>query len=366
MFRKVSVIAISSLVLTAIAQPIDFKDMNGRTVHLPHKVERTVTTPMPASAVFTAVNQSVKGLEGMHGSTHKNLPTMLLPALVPGIEDVRHDITRGSSFTPNVESLLEINPDIVWQWGHMGDELLAPIEAAGLRAVALNYGTEAQTQRWIELFATSLGNPERGQQINQWRQNIRAKVEQQVASIPPQKRQTILYLSRYKTGIAAAGLSSNFTEDSSIAGGRNVNDSKASAPTINVEQILIWNPDVIVLTNFEHDLTPQMLYNNPMLSDIHAVRHQRIYKVPAGAYYWDPPSQDSPLYWVWLAKLLYPDTVTLDLRAEIRDAYQMLYGYAVSDAQIDRLLHMEANRSSRHYLRSFATQPAITAQTTVR
>ena len=352
--------------LAYAAPAIELQDMNGRVVRLSEPVRSTVALPMPAGPAFAAVNQGAQGLNGIHQATHDNLRTTLLPQMMPAITQVRHDITRGSGFVPNVESLLEIRPQLVWQWGNMGDELLAPIEAAGIPVAALRYGTEEQTQQWITMFAQSIGKPERGQAINQWRQQVRQQVQQQVSAIAADKRLKVMYLSRYKTGMAAAGQSGNFHADIAIAGGSNVNTSKASAPTINVEQILLWNPDIIVLNNFEHDLTPASLYNNPMLAHLNAVRQQRVYKAPAGGYYWDAPSQDSPLFWIWLSKLMYPDAVNLDLRAEMRRAYQLLYGYAINDAEIDQALHLTLHRKSQGYAQRFAahtTSPAAAALT---
>ena len=343
---------------SAASPEIAFKDLNGRAVLLSAPARSTVTLPMPAGPTFATVQQGTQGLSGMHDATHNNLPTMLLPQMFPALSKVRHDITRGSGFVPNVESLLEIQPDMVWQWGHMGQELLAPIEAAGLTVGALRYGTEENTQQWITLFAQSTGHPERGQTMNVWRQQVRHEVEAQVADIAPSKRLKVMHLSRYKTGLAVAGQAGNFQADIGIAGGYNVNDSKAGAPIVNVEQLLLWNPDMIVLTNFEHDLKPETLYSDPMLASLTAIQQQRVYKVPAGGYYWDAPSQDSPLYWIWLAKLMYPDAVTLDLRAEMRRAYQMLYGHAVTDAQIDQALHLRVNRSSQSYARIFERSAA--------
>lgn len=339
---------------------VQFQDMNGRTVALPAPVKKTVTLPMPAGAVWSTVAQSTVSLAGMHEASHRNLSSMLLPEIFPGLQQVRSDITRGSGFVPNVESLLEIQPDLVWQWGHMGQELIAPLEAAGLKVAALRYGDEAQTQRWITLFAQSQGHPDRAVKINAWRNAVLSKVQAQIAQVPQDQRQKAMYLSRYKTGMAAAGQSGNFHDDVARAGGRNVNTSKASAPTINIEQILLWNPDVIVLSNFEHDLTPEKIYSDPMLSSVDAVRHRRVYKAPAGGYYWDAPSQDTPLYWMWLAKLMYPQQVQLNLRDEVRQAYQSLYGFAISEQQIDQLLHLPLNRASRDYAASFAL-PATTA-----
>lgn len=353
-----SALALCVSCASSAAEPIAFSDMNGRQVRLSGPAQRTVMTPMPGSAIYTAVNRGTTGLVGMHPSSHDNLPTMLLPQIFPQMAQVRHDITRGG-FTPNVESLLQINPDIVWQWGHMGDELLTPLKAAGLNAAAIRLGQEAEVRQWLTLFATSLGKPERATEMIAWRQRMQDKVRAQVSRVPQAERLRVLYLSRYKTGIGAAGAGSTFQFDAEVAGGINVNDSQAAAPTINIEQLLIWNPQVIVLTNFERSLTPEALMREPLLAQLDAVRNQRVYKVPAGGYYWDPPNQDSPLYWIWLAKLLYPQAVTLDLRAELRSAYRLLYGFEISQAQIDQVLHWDLNRHSANYTSAFAAPQAL-------
>ena len=359
--KRVLPLLICMVSVASNAADIRLTDMSDSRVVLAKPASRTVTLPMPASAIFATVNGGATGLAGMHPSAHDNLSTMLLPAIYPAMEQVRHDITRGG-FVPNVESLLQIDPDIVWQWGHMGDELVKPLKAAGLKTATITYGKEENVRRWIRLFAQSLGKPERGEALIAWRQAMEQKIRHQVAAVSPSKRLKILYLSRYKTGLAAAGYSSNFQFDAEVAGGQNVNTLKVAAPTINIEQLLIWNPDVIVLTNFERGLTPATLYADALLSDVSAVRNKRVYKVPAGGYYWDPPSQDSPLYWLWLAKLLYPNDIKLDLRQEMRSAYRLLYQFDITDAQIDQVLHADVNKRSAHYLDAFSASQKTAAR----
>ena len=365
MFCSITALKVSALVFmvlaagnAAAAGPVQINDMQGNRVTLAQPAKRSVTLPMPASAIYAAVNGGVDGLAGMHPSAHDGLPTMLFPQLYPAINDVRHDINRGG-FAPNVESLLQIKPDLVWQWGHMGDELIQPLKAAGIPTAALMLGKEAETRQCIKLIAQSLGKPERGEQLVAWREQMERKVRAQVAKVPANQRLKIMYMSRYKTGLAAAGQSSFFQYDSEIGGAVNVNTLKVAAPTINIEQLLMWNPDVIVLTNFERGLTPETLYKNPLFADISAVKARRVYKAPAGGYYWDVTSQDSPMYWVWIAKLLYPQQVTLDLRAEMHAGFKLLYGKDVTDAQIDQVLHWGTNHQSAHYAQAFAAPQTV-------
>ena len=63
--------------------------------------------------------------------------------------------------------------------------------------------------------------------------------------------------------------------------------------------------------------------------------------MPLGGYRWDPPNQESPLTWMWTANLLHPEVFDYDLRAEMREAYRVLYDYELSDADIDEILWIE-------------------------
>ncbi|TOL40262.1 ABC transporter substrate-binding protein, partial [Vibrio parahaemolyticus] len=52
----------------------------------------------------------------------------------------------------------------------------------------------------------------------------------------------------------------------------------------------------------------------------------------------------------WLAMIFHPETVKVPIREEIRQRYQQLYGYNVSEQQIDGILQMGMNKKSLHYL----------------
>ncbi|MGO7165380.1 hypothetical protein ACCS78_41040, partial [Rhizobium johnstonii] len=58
------------------------------------------------------------------------------------------------------------------------------------------------------------------------------------------------------------------------------------------------------LNAFEAKLNVDWVYNDPILSLTNAAKSKRVYKMPLGGYRWDPPSQESPLSWMWTANLL--------------------------------------------------------------
>lgn len=332
----------------AIAAPIVFEDMLGNSVNLPAPTQRAVTLPMPAGSLLISLDGGAGHLAGMHPNAYELMKDGLLASLFPATARVRSDITRGG-FVPNVETLLQMQPDLVWQWGHMGDDLIAPLRNAGLPTAALVYGTEARTREWIRLIGLSLGQEARAQAQLQWRDAVRADIQAVTQGIAAAKRPGVLYLSRYAPQLRAAGGNTSFDDDIRLAGGRNVSAAITSSQTVNIEQIMAWAPDVILLNNFETELTPATLYQDPLFADIPAVRDRRVYKVPLGGYLWDPPSQESPLYWQWLSLLLHPETFSWPLRDNISRAYGELYGQRPDAGQIDALLRVKINEGAAGY-----------------
>jgi iron complex transport system substrate-binding protein len=73
--------------------------------------------------------------------------------------------------------------------------------------------------------------------------------------------------------------------------------------------------------------------------------------MPLGGYRWDPPNQESPLAWLWLAQLLHPARVDADLRRVIAESYAWIYGTSPTAAQIDAILRLEMQRDAHGYAR---------------
>jgi iron complex transport system substrate-binding protein len=335
----------------ATAEPILLKDMMGHTVELAGPVRKSVTIPLPASSLFMALDGGSAHLAGMNPRAYQHMQNGILRKIFPSALKIRHDITR-SGFAPNVETLLEINPDLIWQWGHMGDDLLTPLHEAGLPVAALLYGDERRTHEWVRLMGAALGKPERAQTLLDWRERTEKQIRAITNRIPQHARPRVLLLSRYRPEYRVAGAESNFNFDVTLAGGVNVAAaSGGSGRPVNIEQLMEWNPQIILLNNFETDLSPEMIYADPLWSDIQAVRERRVYKIPAGGYFWDPPSQDSPLHWQWLSMIAHPAQFKWPLRARIAEAYRLLYQYDPSPQDIDTVLHVNMNKASRGYER---------------
>jgi iron complex transport system substrate-binding protein len=148
---------------------------------------------------------------------------------------------------------------------------------------------------------------------------------------------------RLKVYVAGTGIFKTFAGDFfqtfmvRSAGGVSVSEQLTGGKVgVSPEQVLIWNPDVIILTSYTLDTVSDVLAN-PKLQNVAAVRDHRVYVMPRYVVSWDMPVPESFLGTMWLAHKLYPDQVRFDMSAEITQFYQQFYGFTVPAADLAAL-----------------------------
>ncbi|HML49237.1 MAG TPA: ABC transporter substrate-binding protein, partial [Clostridia bacterium] len=113
--------------------------------------------------------------------------------------------------------------------------------------------------------------------------------------------------------------------------------SKGTGNEVDMEQILNWNPDVVIFA-------PGSIYatvaGDANWQTISAINSGNYYEVPMGPYNWMgfPPSVQRLLGLMWMAKLLYPQAADYDLYAEAAQYYRMFYHCELTQAQYDALV----------------------------
>jgi iron complex transport system substrate-binding protein len=335
--------------LPASAQEVVFTDQAGREVRLPKPADRVVSIVIPMASTLIALDGSTSKLVGMNPTAKSAIMQGILGKMFPEAKDIPSDVTS-PSFVPNVEALAAVNPELVIQWGNEGEDKVAPLLNAGLNTMLILYGTEDLTRGYMTMAAKAIGRPERIGELVGWRDRMEKEIEGKVASIPEDKKPRVLYLASALSGLSASGTKGNYTEWAiELTGGRNAAAELSGTVAINKEQIADWNPDVIFLNAFEADLNTDWVYKDPILSLTNAAQNHKVYKLPLGGYRWDPPSQESPLSWMWMANLLHPEIFHYDLRAEMKKAYKSLYNYDLADVDIDGILRIAMQGEAADY-----------------
>ena len=114
-------------------------------------------------------------------------------------------------------------------------------------------------------------------------------------------------------------------------------DSKGTGNEVDMEQILNWNPDVILFA-------PGSIYDtvaeNENWQTITAIKNGAYYEVPMGPYNWMgfPPSVQRLLGMMWMTTVLYPNAADYDLYTEVSSYFQLFYHCELTQAQYDALV----------------------------
>ncbi|WP_451985091.1 ABC transporter substrate-binding protein [Azospirillum endophyticum] len=347
--------AAAALLLVALspgpggAAEIRTTDLAGNAIVLSKPAERIVALPAPSAPTVIAADRSADRLVGMHQTVSEVAKGGLLGRLFPRLDRLPASLLSAgkSAFMPNVEAIAALEPDLVLQRGELGLQVVSPLAEAGLKTALVVYGDEETTRRNIRLMADLTGHPERAQALIGWRDEVLGRIRR--PDRDPGKAPTVLFLSRLAGHLVVTGKGTPTDFAIAVAGGRNLAAERGGSITVTAEQIMIWDPEVILLNSADRDLQPADIRNDPLLSGTAAAKAGRVYKVPVGAFRWEPPNAENPLLWLWLAKLFHPDAHNYDMRAEVRRGIALVYGSEPTDAEIDRLLLADVNKGTLNY-----------------
>ncbi|WP_367159153.1 ABC transporter substrate-binding protein [Kozakia baliensis] len=109
---------------------------------------------------------------------------------------------------------------------------------------------------------------------------------------------------------------------------------------VTIEQILVWNPDIVILGADAGDTA--LLTQDPLWQRVKAVQDRRVYRNPAGVFNWDRYSAELLLQLEWSREIIQGGKVDRPaMIARIRDFYRRFYRYDLGDADATRILDAE-------------------------
>lgn len=333
------------------ADDVTVTDVNGFSVTLTEPSQRSAPLPPPLGTFAIAIPGDADHLVTAHPWSKSVMMQGSLAGYFPSLAELPTGAV-GGGFVPNIEELLATDPDLVFQVGFIGDDVLAPIIAAGLPVLTINVTANDDAMDWIPMMGAAYGVEDRADRILSWRQETLASITRILADLSDEDRPTVAHLARYGDALRVVGGGHFRSWQIEAMGGVNVaSDVRQRSAEISAEQLIAWDPEILLLNAFQPDLTPQMVYNDPVLQSLRAVRERRVYAFPVGGDRWEAPVAESPLGWMWLSELLHPDRFRWDDTAEITAAHEMLYGQAPSPGAIGQILKLDANQGSTGYER---------------
>ena len=337
-----------SIMLAAVmlAQPVSAREVTdsaGRSVEIPDTVN-TVFAAGPPAAILLYV---------LAPDTMTGWPRALREGERPYIAEAYRDLPETGRLTgrgggANLERVLEINPDLILDFGSVRDtyvDLANRVQAqTGLPYILIN-GRFEETPAALRLLGEALGRAERGQRLSAHVEDLFGKIDAILQNVPEDQRPRV-YLARGPDGLETGMKGSINTEIIERAGGRNVADDGGLTQGLvraSMEQVIAANPEIIVTWDSTFYAN---VFNDPLWQTIDAVRDGRVYLAPSAPFGWidRPPSLNRIMGLKWMAGLLYPDRWQGDLRSDARAFYNLFYHVDLDDTELDRLLEWAEGR----------------------
>lgn len=318
-------------------EKIVITDQLGKTIELDGVPKKVATTIMPFPYIYYAVMGNSDNLIGCNPSSITAYENSALKYMYPELANANTSFVD-TSFVVNIEELLKLEPDVVFQWNYM-DEEIEKMEAAGIKVVALEYGTLEDLEEWIRIIGTMFDKEERAEElITYFHENV-AEVEEKIGTLSMEDYENILILYD-DLKVCGEGFYEYWVGKSGAI--NPAQDLSGEALNVNMEQIYEWNPSIIYIGNFT-DIQPSDLIENKLegqdWSVVDAVKKGQVYKIPIGGYRWDPPGVETPLMVKWLAKIQHPKLFKdMDMREEVAEFYKDVYNFELTEEMLDEIL----------------------------
>lgn len=250
---------------------------------------------------------------------------------------------RGS--TVPLEALLELAPDLVLDAGTADATYVSGMqrvsEQTGL-PTALIQGRMAEHAAQLREVGALLCVAGRGRQLAAEAQHVLDLAARVRESIPASRRPRVYY-GRGADGLETGRPGSINVELLEFCAGHNVaaDMKQGSLSRVSPEQLLLWNPEVIVTQDAGF---ARRVRTDPLWRDISAVRTGRIHCAPSLPFGWldSPPSVNRLIGVRWLLEKLHPGHPALRALVPMTEAtqrfYRLFYGASLSVQEVKRLL----------------------------
>ncbi len=183
----------------------------------------------------------------------------------------------GGYFTPSIEAIVDLDPDVVFTDGHVAE--IAQLDAVGIPFVVVDPKDIPGVLRDIELLGYITGRLGLAQQITS---DMRARIDATVETVGNATRARVFYVfdATDPTKPWTAGPGSFVDYLIQLAGGDNIAaDAPGAWVQFSMEVLVALDPEIILVDSMHGTavIAPEVLQELPGWTDTTAVREDRIY-----------------------------------------------------------------------------------------
>lgn len=320
------------------AQTKEFTDSAGRTVEVPTNIDKIAPSGHTANQVlFTVAPEKMAGLsQKLSDDQLKYFDKSLADLPVFGA-------AFGAKGDMNKEAVAASGAQIVIDTGEYKDGLKEDLDnlqdQLGIPVVFIETPLDDWGSAYRKL-GDLLGMQDRCETLAAYCDSAYKEVNDAVSKVPADKRVRVAYLLG-DSGLNAIAKGSYQGTVIDLIADNVVEVEKASGSgagnEISLEQIGVWNPDLIV---FGANSIYSTVGSDAAWSGISAIAHKNYYEVPSTPWTWlnNPPTVNQVLGMQWFARLCYPDQFSDDLQNVVTDYYKTFYNYDLTQDEYNQLV----------------------------
>ena len=320
----------------------EITDMAGRKVTVPaaEDIESVFSTgPVAAIFMYMVAPDKLLGWNYELNDVEKSI-----------ILEKYHDLPNfGMGDAISYEAVIAANPTIALNCGKINDAMVSDCDALseslGIPVIAvdneLNNSAEA-----FRFMGELLGVEDHAEELAEYSEKIFTDIAA-LADIPEDEKVSV-YFGNGEASLETAPRGSQHAQILDAVNVTNVADLElgdGSRVQISAEQLLAWDPDVIVVNgepkaDKSGNSAAEDILNNPDYASLKAVQDNKVYGTPNAPFSWvDRPAGPNRLIGMrWLSAVVYPEYIKCDVNEEIREFFNLFYHVDLSDEQLENVL----------------------------
>ncbi len=301
-------------------------DMTGRNVEVPDKINRVFPYDPKISILLFSI-------------AYEKMPAI---SMLPGKKNYQYLSEKYSSYpevdVKNIEEVLTVSPDIIIAAVYNKNDNTQPVMKLGSRLkipVVLVDLSLDKLDKSYSFLGKLLNIEDKTDEHVSYLSTLYKKIKSYKSSY--NKPEEDIYYTLGSDGMLTDPAGSKHTEVFDLL---NIpNAAKIGIPSgghaqVNMEQILMWNPDYIFTSIFRGaDNAYETITTDSKWRSISAVKNNHVYRVPSQPFGWfdHPPSINRIPGIIWMCQFFYgqPEEETKKM---IHEFYKLFYKYELSDA----------------------------------
>ena len=322
----------------AAPQEREITDMAGRTMTVPLEIESVFSTgPAAAIYLYTLVPDKLLGWNYALNDIEKSI-----------ILEQYHDLPNfGQGDAVNYEAVIAAGPTIALNVTSINDGSIdasdALAEQLGVPVVMVS--SDLLDAPAVYRFMGKLFG------VEEQAEALAAYAEETFNAISsldiPNEEKVRIYYGNGEDSLETAPAGSSHGQIIDLVNAVNVADLElgdGSRVQISAEQLLAWDPDVIIVNGEpKADMTgsaaAEAILADPLFATLKAVQNGAVYGTPNAPFSWvdRPPGPNRIVGMRWLSGLIYPEYLDYDVDEAVREFFQLFYHVELTDEQLTRL-----------------------------